>query len=186
MKNIVIGFLGTSLDQTRRSWRPSLQLCAQPDFPVSRFELLYDPHHDSLARNLACDIATVSPDTEVLLVEFALDNPWDFQEVYGKLYDFAENYGFDEERERYHVHLTTGTHVAQICWFLLTESRHIPAALLQSIPPYKTDTSRGGIDIIDLDLTRYNALQRRFEATAASIRDACAGISTQKTGPTAQ
>jgi len=166
MKNIVIGFLGTSLDQTRRSWRPSLQLCAQPDFPVSRFELLYDPHHDSLARNLACDIAIVSPDTEVLLVEFALGNPWDFQEVYGKLYDFAENYGFDEERERYHVHLTTGTHVAQICWFLLTESRHIPAALLQSIPPYKTDTSRGGIDIIDLDLTRYNALQRRFEATA--------------------
>ena len=48
-----------------------------------------------------------------------------------RLFDFARSYGFDDERERYHVHLTTGTHVAQICWFLLTESRHVPARLIR-------------------------------------------------------
>jgi sigma54-dependent transcription regulator len=35
------------------------------------------------------------------------------------------------------VHITTGTHVAQICWFLLTEARYLPASLLQTSPARK-------------------------------------------------
>ena len=62
-------------------------------------------------------------------------DPWDFEEVYGALHDFARGYPFDPEREDYLVHITTGTHVAQICLFLLTESRHFPARLLQTSPP---------------------------------------------------
>ncbi|MFT8655114.1 MAG: RNA repair transcriptional activator RtcR family protein [Acetobacter papayae] len=167
MRNVVIGFLGSTLDQgRRRSWRPSVQICAQPDFPIDRLELLHDRRHLLLAEKVARDIVALSPQTEVLLVDMELDNPWDFQEVYGKLYDFAESYGFDEDREHYYVHLTTGTHVAQICWFLLTESRHIPASLLQSGPPRGEASPNGTIDVIDLDLSRYNALQRRFEAEA--------------------
>ncbi|MCE2576126.1 RNA repair transcriptional activator RtcR family protein [Komagataeibacter sp. FNDCR2] len=167
MRNVVIGFLGTILDQgRRRSWRPSVQICAHPDFPVDRLELLHDHLNLQLAEKVARDVVVLSPRTEVRLVDMELDNPWDFQEVYGKLYDFAESYGFDEDREHYYVHLTTGTHVAQICWFLLTESRHIPARLLQSGPPRAEDAPNGTIDIIDLDLARYNALQRRFEAAA--------------------
>lgn len=167
MHNVVIGFLGTKLDQgRRRSWRPSVQLCVHPEFPVDRLELLHDRHHLRLAEKVARDVVALSPQTEVRLVDMELANPWDFQEVYGKLYDFAESYGFDEDREQYYVHLTTGTHVAQICWFLLTESRHIPACLLQSGPPRQDAEPSGTIDIIDLDLARYNALQRRFEAAA--------------------
>ncbi|MFW6683106.1 RNA repair transcriptional activator RtcR family protein [Komagataeibacter intermedius] len=167
MRNVVIGFLGTILDQgRRRSWRPSVQICAHSDFPVDRLELLHDHLNLRLAEKVARDIVALSPRTEVRLVDMEITNPWDFQEVYGKLYDFAESYGFDEDRESYYVHLTTGTHVAQICWFLLTESRHIPARLLQSGPPCGEATPDGTIDIIDLDLERYNALQRRFEATA--------------------
>ncbi|GBQ36357.1 transcriptional regulator [Komagataeibacter saccharivorans] len=167
MRNVVIGFLGTILDQgRRRSWRPSVQICAHPDFPVDRLELLHDHLNLRLAEKVARDITALSPRTEVRLVDMELKNPWDFQEVYGKLYDFAESYGFDEDREHYYVHLTTGTHVAQICWFLLTESRHIPARLLQSGPPEGKAAPDGTIDIIDLDLARYNALQRRFETAA--------------------
>lgn len=166
MRNVVIGFLGTTLDQgRRRSWRPSVQICAQPDFPVDRLELLYEQRHARLADHVARDIVALSPDGG-RLVDMEFDDPWDFQEVYGKLYDFSESYGFDDDRENYYVHLTTGTHVAQICWFLLTESRHIPARLLQSVPPRAKETSHGTIDIIDLDLARYNDLQRRFEAAA--------------------
>ena len=43
-------------------------------------------------------------------------------------------YPFDPEHEEYLVHITTGTHVAQICLFLLTESRHLPGKLLQTSP----------------------------------------------------
>ena len=120
------------------------------------------------------EIEALSPETEVLLVRLDLDDPWDFQEVYGKLYDFARGYGFDEDRERYHVHLTTGTHVAQICWFLLTESRHVPARLVQTGPP-RGDDAPATLDVIDLDLSRYNALQQRFDQLAREYGDQLKG-----------
>lgn len=167
MRNVVIGFLGSQLDMgKRRAWRPSVQMCEHPGFPVDRLELIHDGRHYHLACTVAAAIGHVSPQTEVRLVKIDMANPWDFQEVFGKLYDFAADYGFDEDRERYHIHLTTGTHVAQICWFLLTESRHIPARLLQTGPPRDGDPAQGKLDVIDLDLARYNALQRRFEAAA--------------------
>ena len=49
--------------------------------------------------------------------------------------DFADGAAFDPEAEDYLVHITTGTHVAQICLFLLTEARYFPARLLQTAPP---------------------------------------------------
>jgi transcriptional regulatory protein RtcR len=167
LRNVIIGFLGTQLDMGRRKeWRPSVQLCAHLDFPVDRLELIHDGRHYHLACNVAADIGRLSPETEVRLVRIDMADPWDFQEVYGKLYDFAADYGFDEDRERYHIHLTTGTHVAQICWFLLAESRHVPARLVQTGPPRGEAAPNGTLDVIDLDLARYNALQRRFEAAA--------------------
>ncbi len=58
-------------------------------------------------------------------VEIELHNPWDFEEVYAYLHDFARGYAFQPERD-YLIHITTGTHVAQICWFLLAEARYLP------------------------------------------------------------
>lgn len=175
MRNVVIGFLGTQLDMgKKRKWKPTVSLARNPEFPLDRLELLYDHRFSRLAHNVKAEIEAHSPDTEVLLQRLDLEDPWDFQEVYGKLFDFARDYGFDEDREHYHVHLTTGTHVAQICWFLLTESRHIPARLLQTGPPRGDDASPT-MDIIDLDLSRYNALQQRFDLLSREYSDQLKG-----------
>jgi len=189
-KNVVIGFLGTQLDTGKRQkWRPSIALTQHAEFPVDRLELIYDMRFSRLAHSLKREVAEDSPEIEVLLQLIDLKDPWDFQEVYGALFDFAQGYGFDEEREEYHVHLTTGTHVAQICWFLLTESRHIPARLLQTAPPRKTfdkDRSkdvRGQINIVDLDLSKYNALQQRFDLISQEYNALLkSGIETRNTG----
>ncbi len=163
-KNVVIGFLGTQLDAgKRRKWRPTVQLCEHPDFPIERLELLHDAKWERLAKGIKKAIEIVSPHTEVLLNEVNLTDPWDFEEMYGALFDFARGYEFDDEREEYHVHLTTGTHVAQICWFLLTESRHVPAKLVQTGPPRDHTPPQGTMQIVDLDLSKYNALQQRFD-----------------------
>ncbi|WP_114350201.1 RNA repair transcriptional activator RtcR [Paracoccus lutimaris] len=175
MKNVVLGFVGTKLDlgQNRR-WKPTVSLVQHPHFKVDRLELLYDSDFHRLARQLQTEIQALSPGTEVLLRNLDLTNPWDFQEVYGKLFDFARGYGFDDDRERYHVHLTTGSHVAQICWFLLTESRHVPARLIQTGPPgAEGDAPR--LDLIDLDLSHYNALQQRFDQLAREYSDQLRG-----------
>ena len=175
MRRVVLGFLGTQLDAGRKgNWKPTVSLFQHDGFPIDRLELLHDETYHRLAIQVAKEIESKWPETEVLLQTLNLEDPWDFQEVYGKLFDFARAYGFDEDREQYFVHLTTGTHVAQICWFLLTESRHIPARLVQTGPPRGTP-KEPTIDIIDLDLSRYDALQKRFDLVAREFSDLLKG-----------
>jgi transcriptional regulatory protein RtcR len=171
MKQVVIGLLGTTLDRGKdpsrwEMWRPSVSLCQHDDLLVDRFELLHSKKYASMAETVARDIRSVSPETEVRLHCIEFSDPWDFQEVYGALHEFARSYPFEPEQEDYLVHITTGTHVAQICLFLLTESRHFPAKLIQSSPPNERSRQsdpHGRFDLIDLDLSRYDHLRLRFQ-----------------------
>ena len=138
-RTVVIGLLGSVLDSgfhedRWRRWRPTVSLCKHADLPVARYELIHLKAHQDTARCVAADIKRVSPSTEAQLTVQELKNPWDFEEVYGSLHDFARNYPFRPDEEDYLVHITTGTHVQQICLFLLTESRHFPARLVQMRP----------------------------------------------------
>lgn len=167
-KLVILGLLGTQLDRSRgaqrwEGWRPTVSLCQHEDLLVSRLEVLHDGKGASLAETVARDITSVSPETEVRRHTVAFSDPWDFEEVYGALADFARGYKFQPDREEYLVHITTGTHVAQICLFLLTESRHLPARIIQTSPPGDRDRgSPGRYSIIDLDLSRYDRLAARF------------------------
>ncbi len=167
-RTVVIGLLGTRLDNTgkRRNrwnrWRPTVSLATLDGLPVDRIELLHDRQWERLARATADDIATVAPHTEVRLTPVDIDDVWDLEQVYAALFDFARSYPFDTEAEDYLVHITTGSHVAQICLFLLTESRHLPARLLQTSPGTSRDEDR--YRLIDLDLTGYAPLKARFDA----------------------
>lgn len=167
-KLVVIGLLGTTLDQSRgakrwEAWRPTVSLCRAADLRVDRLELLHQSKFDSLARAVASDIITVAPDTRVERHNIEFDDAWDFESVYGALHDFALHYPFDTDREDYLLHITTGTHVAQICLFLLAESRQIPARLVQTSPPPSGKKHEpGGARIIDLDLSRYDRIAQRF------------------------
>jgi transcriptional regulatory protein RtcR len=168
MKNVVIGFLGSQLDAGSgaprwEKWRPTVSICQHEDFVVERLELLHARPHTKLAKQVKEDIESVSPETEVRLHLFDPRDAWDFQEMYGLLHEFARTYEFQPERERYLMHITTGTHVAQICVFILTEARYFPASLLQSSPARRQGAdSIGTYSIIDLDLSRYDQIAARF------------------------
>lgn len=169
-RTVVIGFLGSQLDYVGKGsarwekWRPTVALCQQDNLLVHRLELMHDLRNRGLAERTRLDIATISPETETRRHEIELRDPWDFEEVYTTLHDFARNYPFDTENEDYLIHITTGTHVAQICWFLLAEAHYLPARLLQTSPPRKKEiaNSIGSYEIIDLDLSRYNQIAQRF------------------------
>jgi transcriptional regulatory protein RtcR len=171
---VVLGFVGSTLDSSKMAptrwnkWRPSVGLCMHEDLRVDRFELIHGGLHEGLARYVKSDIASVSPETDVRPCRLDFADAWDFEEVYGKLLDFARAYPFDPEVEDYLVHITTGTHVAQICLFLLTEARYLPARLLQTHPPRgSTGGCVGEWSVIDLDLSRYDSIATRFAAVAA-------------------
>lgn len=169
-RTVIFGMLGSALDsgpgeERWERWRPTVSICQHEDFLIDRLELLHGGNDAALAETVQADVAKVSPETAVVLRPVSLRDPWDFEEVYGLLHDLASSYPFDPEHEEYLLHITTGTHVFQICLFLLAESRHFPARLLQSSPPRRPARGRvvpAGYVVIDLDLSRYDKIARRF------------------------
>ncbi len=172
-KLVVLGLLGPSLDagvarNRWERWRPSIALFQHEALVIDRFELLHEKKFDDLANVVAGDIAHVSPETVVRQTQVSFGDAWDFEQVYGALHDFARSYTFNTDAEDYLVHITTGTHVAQICMFLLCEARYFPARLVQTSPPKRADGgasargAAGSYALIDLDLSKYDRLASRF------------------------
>ena len=169
---VLLGFLGTQLDAADAArrwdrWRPTVSLFQHEDFLIHRLELFHEPRDKNLAQQVLTDIESISPETELREHTLALQDPWDFESVFATLHDFAGSYDFEPEEEDYLVHITTGSHVAQICLFLLTESRHFPARLIQSAPPTKRTQYEPRYQIIDLDLSRYDRIAERFKLEQA-------------------
>jgi len=187
-KRVVLGFIGSTLDAgsgTRRwdRWRPTVSAGQFEDLRIDRFEIFTQRKFKGLFKTVNEDLATVSPESEVCAVDLPLRDPWNFEEVFGKLYDFARGYPFDPENEEYLIHITTGTHVAQICLFLLTESGHLPGRILQISPPRDRAPdlpNPGTYSIIDLDLSAYDAIAQRYEQESEAGADFLkSGIATK-------
>nr|WP_228724566.1 RNA repair transcriptional activator RtcR [Psychrobacter sp. KCTC 72983] len=172
-KTAVIGFLGTTLDngfndKRWQRWRPTVSLGLQDDLLVDELHILYSKRDKRLFNVIVDDVTKVSADTKVIGHRVTLASPWDFADVYAELYDFVTGFAFRDDTD-YLLHLTTGTHVAQICWFLLVEAGFLPADLIQTSPCPKPDQTdpQGRYQIIDLDVSRYDSLRARFEAEKA-------------------
>lgn len=167
-RNVIIGLAGHNLDSGEgparwERWRPSVALCQHEDLLVHRYVLLHQKSSEKLAKALTEDIRSVSPETAVELHRVDFRDPWDFLDVYDGLYRLARSMTFAPD-ENVLVNMTTGTHVAQICLFLLTEARQIPGKLIQASPPRRGHEGEPGTyAIIDLDLSRYDRIAARFE-----------------------
>jgi transcriptional regulatory protein RtcR len=169
MRRVGLGFLGTVLDaqggrgeRRKKIWRPTVSFALDKKLALDRLEIWAPTNYTSLAKVIKDDINSESH-VDVRLHQTAIKDPWDFEEMYTFLFDFAKSYPFDTTKEEYYVHLTTGTHVAQICLFLLTESRHIPAKLAQTAPRRESSNDpSSGLTIIDLDLSQYDSIAKRF------------------------
>ena len=174
MKTIAISVLGTQKDAHGgkgaarwNTWRPTIGLVQQVSLPIDELHLILNKEYLPLAEQVKADINSVSPETKVVFDIIQLKDPWDFEEVYGKFYDYAKSPCFHKERTNYYIHISTGSHVEQICLFLLAESQHLAAKLVQTSPKEghvrHSHDPKGTINVIDLDLSRYDKLAKRFE-----------------------
>lgn len=136
-----------------------MALAMQNDLRFDRYHLIYQPKFEGLKACVVEDIKQCSPETDVIPEAIVMDDPWDFEEVYSKLYEYSRSHDFSGEEDNYYIHITTGSHVAQICLFLLNESHHLPGKLIQTHPGMGPE---GSYNIIDLDLSRYDMLAKRF------------------------
>lgn len=188
-KKVVIGFLGPTLDRGLRKrrwnrWRPTVGVFQQDEIQVDRFEHLYQERFSTLRETIEDDIHRVSSSTLIRSHKVNFDNPWDFEEVYNKLFSWAKTYDFKINKEDYYFHITTGSHVMQICFFLLTESRYFPGQLIQSHPPKdRANDTRGTVSIIDLDLSKYDKISARLlQQQEYEIATLKSGIETKNKG----
>ena len=206
MKNIVIGMPGLGkdkpkakkvfdpnseewIDTSEELWRPSIGACLQKSMPVDKFILICESQHLEKGKQLKQDITTVTPCKQVEIEEIKnLKNPWDFKEVYQALENFALSFKFNENKEDYFLHITTGTHAVQISFFLLSESKTIPARILQTSPAKESNTVRdweksdhkrkpfpGSYEIVDIHAERMEILHQRFESIKSEATDVLKG-----------
>ena len=163
--NIGYSFLGVILDQRfykdkPNEWRPIISLATSDLIKLDELHIIWQADFESLMNDVAEDLAVLAPHLHVVLHRMELKDPWDFEEVYSKLFDLVSEQKFEPEKNDYYIHISTGTHVMQISWFLLNESHHIPGKLLQSHSG--NERNRSCFTVIDLNLARYDKIAKRF------------------------
>lgn len=171
-KSIAFGILGSVMDRASRrrgrweqrweKWRPTVALFQQRDLVIDEFYLLYNDRDAGLVQDVANDIRELSPLTQVLCTPLNFDAPWDLASVYLILSTFLKQQRFSQTHNDYYFHITTGSHIQQICVFLATEARLFPGKLLQSSPKLDAQ-AQYPVQIIDLDLSRYDEIASRFK-----------------------
>lgn len=171
-QTVVFGILGTVMDRASRrrgrwekrweKWRPTVSLFQQDHIAIDKMVLLYNENELDFAKDIAADITALSPATHVELACLTFAAPWDLASVYLTLASYLKNYKFKRSKENYYFHITTGSHIQQICVFLVTEARLFPGMLLQSSPK-KDDADHYPVQTIDLDLSKYDEIASRFK-----------------------
>ena len=122
-----MSILGQRLDNTGFGkkrwfrWRPTLSLLQHHDFQVDEVILLHQGDEKKLLDLTVNDIKQSCLNIDVTSHQLNIEDPWDFEQVYSELHDFAKSHSFDVEKNNYYFHITTGTHVAQICIYLLND-----------------------------------------------------------------
>lgn len=184
MNNVIVSILGQRLDNTGFGnkrwfrWRPTLSLLQHHEFQVDEVVLLYEKHNEDLLNLTVRDIEQTCLNIKVTPYLADVNDPWDFEQVYSELHDFARSYPFKPEENNYFFHITTGTHVSQICIYLLNEANYFPGKLIQSSP--SKEAPSGTYRVIDLDLSRYDQIASRFhKESQESISHLKSGIETQ-------
>ena len=166
--NVVFSFYDPELDSPaeepkENKWRPTISLLSDPEFKIDRLVFLVDPKFEDAGNKLIKEFEATSPGTAIEKEIFKIGDIWDYAEVFAYLYDLSERYVF-KESESYYTHMSTGTHVFRICWYLLIEARLMPAKMLQSFPILKKGELTGaGVRELDLELEKYDQLTKRFQ-----------------------
>ncbi|MBR2435459.1 MAG: RNA repair transcriptional activator RtcR [Lentisphaeria bacterium] len=161
-------FLGVLLDRRMNNdgvpntWRPIISLGTSPEIGLDELHIIWQADFQHIMEEVISDLAELAPHLRVIPYRMELEDPWDFEDVYSRMYDYVLEQKLEPETHEYYIHISTGTHVMQISWFLLNESHLLPGKLLQSHPV--NDRTKGNFTVIDLDLSRYDKLAQRFYA----------------------
>lgn len=170
VKTRIISFLGSSLDagskdSRKQRWRPNVGLGDASGHKVDELLLIHEPKHKNIAEQVrvdALEMARVAGnDFQVILkeVDFA---PFDLLSTYLMMEDLRKEITFAPE-DTHLLSISTGTHIMQICCFLMVESKRWPGYLVQCSRGEGVTTN---LKIIDLDLSQHDPIMQRYRLDA--------------------
>jgi len=169
MKEVdIIGILGKEKDfgnnkNYNKSWRPTVEVVKSDQWTVKYYHIIVDDSTTKDMRDkIENDIRELSPTTKIKYYEMNWEDPWEFEDVYVSLFDLSKKIQKQKNRELY-INITTGTHTAQICLFLLAEANRFGSKhLLQVRKPEKKDHF-SKLTVINLYAVEYDMIAQRFE-----------------------
>ncbi|MDO5581982.1 MAG: RNA repair transcriptional activator RtcR family protein [Planctomycetia bacterium] len=172
-KIVVFGFYGSKQDDpekengptfllstSKRKWRDKIERRT-----VDEYYLFYQKDHEKKVPLLQKQIRKKNPSIKFNLVQTEFKGPWELTGVFAYLLNFMKDYSFDSQNNDYYIHLTTGTDVIKIAWFLLVSGRYRFIKFIQSIPA--SGNSKYSNDVIDLNLDQYSEIQELFRTEQA-------------------
>ncbi len=172
MKRHVFAMVGKTLDrasQTKgkgpqrfeRRWRPTVALAGFPG--ITHLHLIACDEDVTLAKQVEEDAKQLNANLAISIDVVNFSNPWALPDTYLSLLEYVEKKTEKiDEKDELFISITTGTHLQQICAFLLVESKRFRGKLLQSAPS-KDVRHESEFQIIDLDLASYDVIAQRFK-----------------------
>lgn len=169
-KSIVISFLSTSqdggtTDKRHTKWRPNAGIALANDPHIDQLILLYEQKDEALAVLVREDAIGKRSDFDVQLVETDSSSS-NLTSTYVSVLQLADAFHFDPVNQ-YYLNITTCTPIQQICFCTLVESRRWPVQLAQCLNA-KTDDLASKVQVIDLDLSRYNVILNQYPVGSAA------------------
>lgn len=172
LKRHIFALVGKTLDRASqakgkgqqrfdRRWRPTVALAGFPG--ITHLHLITGDEDVALAKQVAADAKQLKASLVISIDLVNFSNPWALPDTYLSLLEYIEKKTerIDENDELF-ISITTGTHIQQICAFLLVESKRFRGKLLQSAPS-KDVRHESDFQIIDLDLASYDVIAQRFK-----------------------
>ncbi|WP_447764683.1 RNA repair transcriptional activator RtcR family protein [Pseudomonas reinekei] len=163
-KSIMISFLSTSQDggtkdKRRTKWRPNVGLALASEPQIDRLILLYEKTDEDLASLVKDDANRMRSDFDVQLIETSPSSS-NLSSTYRNVLRLSDVLKFDPA-DQYYLNITTCTPIQQICFCTLAESRRWPVELVQCLDA-KTGDLASKIQVIDLDLSRYDVILNQY------------------------
>jgi transcriptional regulatory protein RtcR len=163
-KSIMISFLSTSQDggtkdKRRTKWRPNVGLALASEPQIDRLILLYEKTDEDLACLVKDDANRMRSDFDGQLIETSPSSS-NLSSTYRNVLRLSDVLRFDPA-DQYYLNITTCTPIQQICFCTLAESRRWPVELVQCLDA-KTGDLASKIQVIDLDLSRYDVILNQY------------------------
>lgn len=183
-KSIMISFLSTSLDgctndKRLTKWHPNAGTALSSEPQIDRLILLHEKKDEVLASLVGEEAKRMRNDFDVQLMEVSSSSS-DLSSTYMTVLRLGEHLQFDPD-DRYYLNITTCTPIQQICFCALAQSGRWPVKLVQCLDA-KADNLASTLQIIDLDLSRYDVILNQYPIGTAEGTDLLKGnIATRNT-----